>query len=48
MSGSGLEAGAGTCKGGDAAEICEQCVPTRAWGTILAVHLILQGVEMSL
>lgn len=39
MAVSGLEAGAGTSKDGDAAESCEQCVHpgTRAWGAILAV-----------
>lgn len=39
MAGSGLEAGAGTSKGGDAAESCERGVHpgTRAWGAILAV-----------
>lgn len=39
MAGSGLEAGAGTSKGGDAAEGCERGVHpgTQAWGAILAV-----------
>lgn len=48
MAGSGLEAGAGTSKDGDAAVSCEQCVPTWAWGQYWLWHLILQGMEVSL
>lgn len=38
MAGSGLEAGAGTSKDGDAAVSCEQCVPTWAWGQYWLWH----------